>query len=397
MSRTRARHPREERALSASPSAESAILKRALLEFDRLDALAAQDTPERDRRSFDPKTAKARKRILDVLARELAALDPRSPLGSLVKRFRIDAHRFALLLALSRKRLSTDDPCLTGRQLTTLLFESSYDLLRGGALLSEADALLATGLVAIDGSSDAPPDDPLSRRYRVSERWIRLMQSALAPGGGAPAPSARKPAPYRSNMQLLMDLRRLSLLYRARASLVFRVDSWSELGIASSHTVATVKKSLAALSTRVRERLELTPRAEDFALVSTRREFGLGEDELVVLVTLLFQELREGAAFLDCVDILRLVSESEEDLVRKRRFLGKRSPLVRHNLIAIEEVVADKELTGEAYLPNWVIDRMLGDEDKAAIDADSRIDFHDYLKNLDSSDPFFDDLDDTPA
>lgn len=381
--------------MSSTPSPESAILKRAMLEFDRLDALSAARAAERKRSSFDPEIAKQRKRCLDAISREMSALDPRAPLGSLVKRHKLDAKRFALLLALARKRITTDDPCLTGRELTTLLFESSYDLLRGGELLAETDPLVATGLILVDGVADVGTDDALARRYRVADRWVRVVQNALATVGAGSALGARKATPYRSNMQLLMDLRRRSLLLRARATLVFRVDSWSELGLGTSHSLAVIKKSLASLSARIRERLDLTSRAEEFALVSTQREFGLGDDEMAVLVTLLFQELREGSAFLDCVDILRLVSESEEDLVRKRRFLGKRSPLLRHNLIALEEVVADKELTGEAYLPNWVIDRMLGDEDKAAIDADSRIDFHDYLKNLDSSDPFFDDLDES--
>ena len=54
-----------------------------------------------------------------------------------------------------------------------------------------------------------------------------------------------------------------------------------------------------------------------------------------------------------------------------------------------------KELTGEVFMPNWVIEIMLtGKTDgQGSIDTDARLDFHNYLENLDSSDDFFDDLD----
>jgi hypothetical protein len=55
-------------------------------------------------------------------------------------------------------------------------------------------------------------------------------------------------------------------------------------------------------------------------------------------------------------------------------------------------MVHDKELTAEVYLPNWVIDRMLGASRAELIDADTRRDFHDYLNRLDSSEDFFDEL-----
>jgi hypothetical protein len=385
------RKSREDPAPSKPKSAERALLKRTLLQFDRLDALAGRPS-ERDGVSrFDAETAQAREHCLTAIASTMASLETTSALGSLIKRYKLDAKQFAVLLALIRRRLTADDPFVAGRELLMLLFESSFDLLQGSSLLDGAGILVASGLVQIDAATEGD-DDPLRRRFRASERLVRTLRGALASETSSSLVSRSKASPYRTNLQLLMDLRRLSLLYRARATLTFRVDSWSDLGVGSSLSISTVKKNLVAHSSRIRESLEISPRRDEFPLVSTRREFSLGDDEMVVLVTLLFQELREGAAFLDCVDVLRLVSESEEDLVRKRRFLGKRSPLVRHNLIAIEEVVADKELTGEAYLPNWVIDRLLGDEDKAAIDADSRIDFHDYLKDLDSSDPFFDDL-----
>ena len=52
--------------------------------------------------------------------------------------------------------------------------------------------------------------------------------------------------------------------------------------------------------------------------------------------------------------------------------------------------------TAEVYLPNWVTDRILGQDAKQKIDADTKLDFHEYLKDLGSSDRFFDDLESEP-
>ena len=85
---------------------------------------------------------------------------------------------------------------------------------------------------------------------------------------------------------------------------------------------------------------------------------------------------------------------SEEDLVRKRLFFSPKKALVRQNLIQLEEMVNGKELTAEACIPNWVVEKILSgvDERGSNFDADTRLDFHNYLKNLESSEDFLDDL-----
>ena len=50
-----------------------------------------------------------------------------------------------------------------------------------------------------------------------------------------------------------------------------------------------------------------------------------------------------------------------------------------------------KDLTADASLPNKIVDAMLGSRG-ARIGPDERLNFHEYLKQLDSSESFFSDL-----
>jgi hypothetical protein len=116
----------------------------------------------------------------------------------------------------------------------------------------------------------------------------------------------------------------------------------------------------------------------------------------VILVTLLFQEITEGNAYLNAVDLVRLTSQNEEDMVKKRRFFAPDKTLIKQRIVQLEEIVNGKELTAEVCLPNWAVERLLSgskEDDTPRIDADARLDFHKYLNNLDSSDDFFDDID----
>ena len=252
---------------------------------------------------------------------------------------------------------------------------------------------MSTGLIVPDSRDVEDEDDLMEMPFKLSDRVYRLVRNSFLATGTLKLPTGKaKVVPYRGNLHYVLDIRRLSQLYRKRASKIFQFDYWDDVGLGTAESVTALNQQIDRFRVRIEQGLEMTEGAEEFPMVAVRKEFGLGEEELVVLVTLLFQELTEGSAFLDAVDLLKLISTSEENLLRNRRFFARRSILVRQNLIALEEMVNDKELTAEVYLPNWVIDRVLGQDDRAAIDADSKIDFHDYLQKLGSSDDFFDDL-----
>lgn len=378
-----------------SQPSERAVVKRLLDHYDQLGQLRSRLGKEESLPLAETRRLQKQSREqIERIGSDLRELPDQSPLGSVYRRYKLNKYQFVILLALLRQRLTNENPYLRGRDLLQLLFDSSFDTLRGCSFLEPTSALLSAGLATPDLRAKQEDDDVLETPYKISDRVFKLVRNSFLDHKPLALPPSRgRPTQYRSNLAYLMDIRRLSLLYRKRASKVFQFDYWDDIGLGTPESVSALDQQIDAFRRKIQESLEATPNSAEFPLATMRTEYGLGEEEQIVLVTLLFQELTEGSAFLDAVDLLKLVSTSEEDVVRKRRFLGKRSPLIKHNLIALEEMVNDKELTAEAYLPNWVVDRMLGSDERHVIDADSRLDFHDYLRNLDSSETFFEDLD----
>ncbi len=279
---------------------------------------------------------------------------------------------------------------LGGEALLAGLAGGSAERLAALAALQAGSRLIASGLVL----PDVVPDhgaEALAANYRLGELALRRACEVF----GQPRPKRPAPptGPYRNNAELLSDLRRLSVLFRQRAARVFQLDPWSGPGLDSTEGAQSLVAQARAEAVRISARLRGTPReTETIPLLHLRDEHGLDLDALVILTTVLYQEILDGIGTVDAVDLVRLVSENEEDMLRRRALLR---PLVRKGLLRLEGAFAGKELTADASLPNEVVDEMLGGG--ASIDSDSRIDFHDYLEKLESSDPFFLDMDGGPA
>jgi hypothetical protein len=265
-------------------------------------------------------------------------------------------------------------------------------MLQAIAMLDPAAPLLTSGAVVPDATAANDGDDILDTGFGLSERAFRLIVGTLKPHERDSHPMLTKEHAYRSNLAYVMDLRRLCLLYQKRAAKVFNFDYWDHLGIGISESVTALNKQIARYSDKIRGSLQKTPQPEKLALVSFQVEYSLELEELLIMVTLLFQELLEGNSYLDAVDLLKLVSRSEEDLVRRRKLFSSRSPLLRHGLVLLEEMVQEKPLTAEVSMPAWVGEKMLTGGQHGKIDADSKIQFHKYLDRLDSSQTFFEDL-----
>lgn len=373
---------------------ERSVLKKLLDHYDELGLLREQLATEEVAVGDAKKLQVQSRRKIDLIAKDIRELPDASTLGGLRDRYKLNKYQFVVLLALLRRRLTSENPYLRGRDLLGVIYDSSFDVLRGCSFLDPTGVLQSAGLVMPDVRELEDEDDLLATPFKLSDRVFRLVRGAFAATGSVKITATRnKPHPYRNNYAFVLDARRLALLYRKRASKIFQFDYWDDVGLGNAESVTALSRQIATFRDRIERSLELTKKVADFPLYSLRNEYHLGEEELVVLTTLLFQELTEGGAFLDAVDLLKLISTSEEDLLRNRRFFSKRSVLVKNNLIALEEMVNDKELTAEVYLPNWVVDRILGQDGQAAIDADSKLEFHDYLQRLGSSDEFFDDMD----
>ncbi len=295
----------------------------------------------------------------------------------------LDQLDVAIVLVALSARLA-GKPSLSGSDLVARAAPDSARRLDAVGRLSPESRLVSRGLIFGERVGASGPDAHATT-WRLGDLLFRRAIDLFSP---APkSRSAKAPRPYRTNLELLGDLRRLSLVYRRRAAAVFHLDPWTSTGMEVGQSVSELRALAADAQAQVAARLELS---DDLSvpLLALRAEHKLDLDQLVILVTVLFQELVEGVGAVDAIDLVKLVSESENDLIRRRQSLR---PLVRRNLLRLEGAYADKELTADACLPNGIIEEMLGDRD--TIGSDDRIDFHTYLQELESSDAFFSDLD----
>jgi Arc/MetJ-type ribon-helix-helix transcriptional regulator len=227
-----------------------------------------------------------------------------------------------------------------------------------------------------------------STYYRLSVHTFRSACDVF--GQPASEPPEEPTGPYRSNAEVLRDLRRLSLHYRRRAARVFNLDPWTGTGLESADASTMLLESARAAAAHVNRRIKATRTLNGLPALELKQAHDLDLDALVILVTVLFLEVLEGVGAVDAVDLIKLVSENESDLIRRRGILR---PLQRAALLHLEGSFPGKDLTTDASLPNRVVDDLLGKPE--VIDTDDRLDFHSYLEQLDSSDPFFFDMDGT--
>ena len=338
----------------------------------------------------------ARQKLLNV-GRLLKEFAGSGPLQTLLKRYRLQKEHVLLMLELLKRRLASDDSTMRGRELLGVLFDSSFALLEGVRLIAPDSRLLTAGVVSAELQGADGDAEVLDLRYRLSDRAFRILLRALKPRADRRALAARaedgEVRPYRNHLEHVLDLRRLARLYQKRAAKLFHFDYTDELddeGLPES--IALLNRQIPRFSARIRDRLAATPQSSRFPLVQMAKEHPLAEEHLVVLITLVFQELTQGTPYVDAADLLKLVARSEEDLVRRRKLFAPNSVLVKNELVGLDEVVLDKELSGEVYAPNEVVDRVLGPArgaDAGRIDEQTRSDFRKFLSEIDDSEDFF--------
>ena len=305
-----------------------------------------------------------------------------------------DERHFLLLATLLRRYLRSELPAVEGRALLAAVFDSSFELLRGLELLQEDGVLRRNGLLVLESDEDDTSDgDLLESRFRLSDTVIDgfLEELGLKERG-----ASKEVAPYANQYELLVDLRIHHNLHRARAKRLFSHESWWRLD-----TTGGAAKAQRALERRIRQlkhhivaRVELTPNAAQFPILQFRYEHKLSAAEFMIVLHLIFLELLEGNPYADVVSLMQLVSSDEVELLHNRSLLVETSKLRRLGVVELDQMLEGRELTGEAHLANWVVERLLGEVSQAGrpIDADERLEFHLYLKKLSSS-KFLNDLD----
>lgn len=333
------------------------------------------------------------KRKVTQLTRNLTHYRFRGPLGRVLREYRFTAEEFEVLSVLLQRTMRAEAPDMEGRLVLGSIFDTSFGVLSGMHLLHENARLRASGLVTV--AEDQPPtDDILETRFRLSEDAIDSFRVEVA-GDSNRNPLFRRRAGsgYASHRELLGDLRLLHNLYDRRSERVFEDARWSRLQGADGSVGRTLTRQIDLGWKRVQERLAASPSAASFPLVRLMRRHHLDEREVIAVVHLLFREVYEGIAHADTVDLMRLVSASEGDLLRSRKLFGRAGNLVRHELLTLEPQMEGREMTGEAYLNDWVINELLGiDAADDGIGAEDRLNWHLYLRNLEDSTGFFRDM-----
>jgi hypothetical protein len=327
---------------------------------------------------------KRSKQKLEELALDLRQSKFKGFLGTIQKE--LAAEHFLVLAILLRLHLRSDSPFIEGRELLSSVFETSFELLQGMELLQGDSVLSSLGLmeqeIEDEDGERLSGEDLLEARFRLCPKVLDAFLEEL----GIPSKSrSRTRRPYSNQNELLLDLKMLHNLHQARASRLFSVEKWSRLrGDESDRGTKAVSRRIRGLEQEIERKLQGLERPQAFPLLRFVQQMGLGTDDLLIVIHLLFLELHEGNPFEDTVVLLQLVSSSEAELLQKRALFLENSLLRRKDILEVECMVETREMTSECRLANWVLPRIFG-VDRNPIDADEKLEFHLFLESLDSS------------
>lgn len=355
-------------------------------ELQRMRTRMADPEMRRDTRARLSRQVRAKS---DELANDLTEYRFRGPLGQVLREFRLGMQHFQVLAALLHRHLRSESPAMEGRAILATVFEDSFDVLAGMELLHENSPLRASGLVVLDDEEDVVAD-VLEARFRISEDTLAAFRDEIA--GLVVEDRQRGSLAYSSNRDLLIDLRILHNLYKHRSERIFQQDRWDRVHAGQVAPGGYLSRRIEGYWKRIQQRLQQTEGAERFPALRFFRDQQLQDVEQIMVVHLFFKEIYEGNAYCDAVDLLRLVSASEHDLLRNRRLVTPNAPLVEKEILMLEPMLESRELTGEVHLADWVVNSLFGAQEEARIRDDDQLDWHLYLRNLEDTGSFFRDM-----
>ncbi len=365
-------------------SARTANLKRMLDLCDELGSIKRKIQDPGLKPQTLTRLRKQSKQKLEALALDLRQSKFKGFLGTIQKE--LSAEHFLILAILLRLHLRSDSPYIEGRELLSNVFETSFELLRGMELLQVDGVLRSLGLMEQEIEEEEAErlegEDLLEGRFRLCPKVLDGFLEELGLHSRSPG---RRRKPYAHQRELLVDLKMLHNLHQARAGRLFSADKWSRLrGEESDRGTKAVTRRIHRLGQEIEKRLQGLENPQQFPLLRFVQEMGLSKDELLIVCHLLFLELHEGNPFEDTVVLLQLISGSEEELLKKRAIFHEKALLRRKDILEVECMVESREMTSECRLSNWVLTRIFGGDPKP-IDADEKLEFHLFLKSLDSS------------
>jgi hypothetical protein len=352
------------------------------------DETEALLTRERDSSEGTPalrsEVRRRRAELRGLLEKELRA----GALTELGAEHNLTVDEAEVLVVLLRRYVDPNSPWLAGREILERISEDTFSKLHSIQLIGPDAPLRGSGLITIQ----RPPQghDPLDVRFRLSDAAAGLFYTV--PAAKPERRTPRKPRPYKSNREYLLDLRDLAELCRRRAHAIFGPPDQDGYR-PSREERRQIERKIRSLARHVEQDLLATEERDRFPLVAFQGEFHLNAEESLIVVDLVFAELFEGEPSLEMVELLQMASRDEEDLLRKRKLFSADGVLVSRGIISPVETDDERPTTGRIALASWVKDRILGDDVSGrAIAPDERIDFHLYLHELDSSARFYRDL-----
>jgi hypothetical protein len=364
-------------------------LKKVLDVADRLGRLRQRLSEKGDADGRAGRTVRAEsRRVVHEVNTDLESGAVPGALAKLHRRHRFDDDQLTILLLLLQRRIQEAGRSLTGRELLSFLHESSYDRLRGLRHLAPDGPLRRSGIVEVDASGS---QDLLDAQVRIAENVFRAIERDVTPEirKSRSRSESRGTKPYGDHREHLLDLARLSRLYQRRARRVFESEEPDET--LNRSAVRRLQRDIRRLRGRIEARLALTAGSEQFPVERVAREHRLDEDEALVLVTLLFQEIYAGSSYIEPIELVKMISRSDLDLMDRRRLFAPDGRLLRSGLVKMNDEDGELlRLGGEAYLPPETVEMLLaGPSPVGPIDADVRLEWHEYLDGLEDSDEFF--------
>jgi len=318
---------------------------------------------------------------LEELSAQVDRAFVRGALGEVRRKYSLAREELLVIALLLSHRVRTGSAGLSGRQILSTIFDSAFDIIRGmGALAAEGN-LRGAGMVV---AAEPYKEDMLETTFRLSDdMFYAIVYEINNKTGLAPGKAAHKR--YQSSREHLIDMGRLTALYRKRAAALFPVEAEDFFSVGGEVALDETDYRIEAAWQEVEGRLLLTPEYEKYPLVRLERRFALSREELVVVVSLFFVELISPTPYLVVGDLVKLVSRDEEDLIARRALFMPESKLVRSGLVSFDEEysVHRKLTTFEAYLADWAVEELTGPKpDAAGITSDVQIYVHEFLKGI---------------
>lgn len=376
-----------------SPSDNESTGLEALLNIcDQLESL--RGSMEVAEESNPDNAVLEKKRILSELRETLQ--DPHHEIQTLLvgpaTNLNLDQHDLQLLAVLFHRRLSSEEGFLTGRELLWVNQESTAGLMTEIRRLNGDQALRESGFMELVAMEDVTEKDLLNQGFQLSDgAFLRLCDGRAIARTEGPIMSDQ---PYDDAMAHLLDMEKLSTLCQQRSVLFFDEGLWHETVFRPGCSLSEARRRAREKADEIHKRTAATENVDDFPLVQLMREYSLEPSELLILLTLFFQECLRGLGVIDVIDLLRLISSTPLELVQNRAIFSSRSRLLQNNLIHVDAAIEGKLSTGQAQIANWAAERLLRPRQRNStpIQGDDRIAFHEFLTGMESSSEFFDRL-----